>query len=210
MKSLVLAGGRGRRLVTLGAKHRIILGHQSLLQWSINGISHQADTVLFNIDKRCFNDIHPPNTITVVDQLGGYRGPLAGIHSAMQWVISNAPEEQAIVSVPCDSPLFPNDLVARLIAVSAVHPHKIVLAADAEQVHPVFGLWPVSIYPELDMALREHQDGLSLTRFSTSVGYEICRWEKTRPLDFFNINTPEDLARAEQLLADQQNIAADV
>ena len=47
----------------------------------------------------------------VPDAVGGYAGPLAGLHAGLA-----ASATPYVATVPCDSPFLPGDLVARLAA----------------------------------------------------------------------------------------------
>ncbi len=47
------------------------------------------------------------------DTVEGFAGPLAGILAAMEWTAENRPWVKRIVTVPADTPFFPDDLVAQ-------------------------------------------------------------------------------------------------
>jgi len=109
---------------------------------------------------------------------------------------------EAIVTVAADTPLFPEDLAARLQA--AAGPSGLALAASPDEegrvwAHPTFGLWPVALRQDLRAALI---GGLrKILRWTDRHGAGQALFA-ARPHDpFFNINTPEDLARAERLVA---------
>jgi molybdopterin-guanine dinucleotide biosynthesis protein A len=65
----------------------------------------------------------------------------------------------------------------------------------------VFALWPVSILPEIRAALAAPTD-LGAGRFQSRFPVAFADWPCSEEADpFFNLNTPEDLARARSRLA---------
>ena len=57
-----------------------------------------------------------------------------------------------IVTVASDTPFIPFDLVQRFVAELEEHP-ALLVAASAEGVHPVVGLWPVELAAQLEDSL---------------------------------------------------------
>jgi molybdopterin-guanine dinucleotide biosynthesis protein A len=133
------------------------------------------------------------------DSLADYPGPLAGFLTGLERC-----ETPYLVTVPCDTPLFPQDLVARLADALARDDAEIAMAAaredDGQQVRaqPVFSL--------LKSDLME-----SLLRFTQGGGRKIDAWTAQHrtvlvPFDragddaaaFFNANTLAELHRLEQ------------
>ncbi len=108
---------------------------------------------------------------------------------------------ESIVTVAADTPFFPCDLVPQLLLASEGMAHPLVLAAtpDAKRGtarHPTFGLWPVALRDDLRAALA---GGLRKVVLWTQ---EHGGREALFPQEdaFFNVNTPDDLARAEAML----------
>jgi len=106
----------------------------------------------------------------------------------------------AIVTAAADTPFFPVDLVAGLQA--AAGREGLALAASRDEDgrlwrHPTFGLWPVALRDDLRAALA---GGLRKIVVWTDAHDAGTAEFPARPFDpFFNINTPEDIARAETL-----------
>ena len=73
-------------------------------------------------------------------------------------------------------------------------------ARSGEWRHPVVGLWPVALRDDLRTALvDEHLHKIEL--WTTRHGIAIADWP-AEPIDpFFNVNTPQDAARAETIAA---------
>ncbi len=122
----------------------------------------------------------------VPDAIGGFAGPLAGLHAGL-----GAATREFAVTAPCDSPFLPEDLVARLLG--ALGGSDLAVAKTGDQPHPVFSLTRV--------AVRGH-----LEAFLAAGGRKIDAWYATLkvvevPFDdeadaFRNINTVDELKQA--------------
>jgi len=108
---VVLAGGLSRRMDTHGAgtdKGLLVLGHQPMVRQVIDRLAPQVGHLLLNANRN-LPDWQAFGLPVVADRIEGFAGPLAGLHAAMS--CSTTPW---IVTVPCDSPFLPTDLVQRL------------------------------------------------------------------------------------------------
>ncbi|MGH6737035.1 MAG: molybdenum cofactor guanylyltransferase MobA [Methyloceanibacter sp.] len=199
---VLLAGGRSSRMGG-GDKCLRTVGGRPILAWSIDRLRPQVSDMIINAneDAARFADFGLP---VVPDSIVGYAGPLAGVHAGLQWVKANRPDMSHVVTVATDTPFLPADLVRRFLA-AAQDKSAFCIAQSEAGTHPVIGLWPVT----LAAALR-----VSLERGERKVG----AWTKDHgavpvffpPVDvggqsidpFFNINAPEDLAKAEALLSE--------
>jgi molybdopterin-guanine dinucleotide biosynthesis protein A len=136
----------------------------------------------------------------VADSVPDFAGPLAGILAGLDWAAAHAPDIAWLVSVPGDCPFLPKDLVAQLHEVRAAQDVPLACARSGEWRHPVVGLWPVALREDLRHALAS--EGLHKIEIWTARhGVAIAEWP-TAPVDpFFNVNTPDDAARAEAIAA---------
>src|SRR6478736_204014 len=91
-----------------------------------------------------------PMLTRIIDRLGGQIGPLAGVHAGIEWATTNRPGNRFVITAATDTPFFPTDLVARFLASLEGGEPKIMVARSEEGVHPVFGLWPVSLAPAIE------------------------------------------------------------
>jgi molybdopterin-guanine dinucleotide biosynthesis protein A len=140
----------------------------------------------------------------VADLIG--EGPLAGLLAGMRWSEQNLPAAKFIVSVAADTPFFPTDLVARLSEGCGRDENTVALAASTAGTHPVFGLWPVKLADGLERFLKSGAPPKVLAfadRFMRlNVPFDDIVLPTGEAIDpFFNINTPEDAARAEEIVA---------
>ena len=107
----------------------------------------------------------------IADATADFAGPLAGILAGMRWAAEAAPEARFIVTAACDTPFFPEDLVAKFLAAAGGAYPAIVLAKSGGRIQPVFGLWPVALADDLADALasgtRKVRHGRSGIRISS-------------------------------------------
>ena len=118
----------------------------------------------------------------------------------------NRPGLRYAVTVATDTPFFPPDLVARFLARPSRGAPTLMVARSAEGVHPVIGLWPVSLAPELEAALEAGtRKAGAFTEAHGAVEIDFPPLDiGGRTVDpFFNINRPDDLAEADCLLRDE-------
>ena len=129
--------------------------------------------------------------------------PLRASMPALNGPITNRPESRFIITAATDTPFFPTDLVARFLASLVGSEPRLLVARSDEGVHPIFGLWPVSLAPELEKSLTSGMRKVQAW-VSEHQAQEIFfpRMEiGGRNIDpFFNVNRPDDLAEAEAVL----------
>jgi molybdopterin-guanine dinucleotide biosynthesis protein A len=194
----VLAGGLARRMGG-GDKARIRIGGATILQRVLGCIGPQCAAVIINAngDPARFADVGLP---VVADGVPDFAGPLAGILAGLDWAAANVRDTEWIASVPGDCPFLPKNLVARLHATRAAAGLPLACARSGEWRHPVVALWPVKLRDDLRHALVD-EDLHKIEIWTARHGIAIADWP-TEPIDpFFNVNTPEDAAKAEALAA---------
>ena len=179
---IVLAGGQGRRMGGVDKGLQLLRG-KPMAQWAIERLSPQVDEVIINANQNL--DRYRAFGTVVTDEISGFAGPLAGLHAGMR-----AARHSLVVTVPCDSPFLPLDLVKRLR--TAIEGFDISVAKTGEQAHPVFSLVRKDVLENLES-------------FLAGGGRKIDAWYgKLKfvevPFDdeadaFRNINTREELAR---------------
>ena len=185
---LILAGGRGSRMGGVDKGLQNHLG-MPLAMHAMLRLQPQVGHLMVNANRNL--SAYESMGIPVwPDALADYPGPLAGFLSGLEHC-----ETPFLVTVPCDTPNFPTDLVARLAAGLLAEDAEIAIAATHEdgqlQLHPVFCL--------MRSELME-----SLVAFTASGQRKIDRWTgqhrcATVVFDeasaFFNANTADELQR---------------
>jgi molybdenum cofactor guanylyltransferase len=192
----VLAGGLARRMGG-GDKARIRIGGATILERVLARLKPQCSRVILNAngDPVRFRDTGIP---VVADSVPDFAGPLAGILAGLDWAAANVPECEWIASAPGDCPFLPSNLVAHLHEARIAAKAPLASARSGKQIHPVVGLWPVSLREDLRHALVD-EDLRKIDLWTARHGVAIADWPD-KPIDpFFNVNTPDDAARAEEI-----------
>ena len=197
---LLLAGGRSRRMGRAGRgdKCLLTLGGRTVLERVIERAAPQVGRLVLNAngDPARFEGFGLP---VVPDSVGTGLGPLAGVLAGLDWAARRMPQAQYVASFATDTPFFPENLVAKLVA-QIGRGAELACARSGGRMQPVFGLWPVALRSELRAALVE--EGVRKVDRWTA-GYRLAEVDfPVVPFDpFFNINEPSDLAAAEKLLS---------
>ena len=197
--AVVLAGGQSSRMGG-GDKCLLPLGGQPMLAHVIGQIAPQVEAVVLNANGNPsrFADFALP---VVADSVAGFAGPLAGVLAGMDWAAENGFSH--IVSVAADSPFFPPSLVAglRFACEAAGQPMAMVHSPREGGGYfrqPTFALYDVSDRENLREAL---QAGLrKVIQWAEPLGCAPIVFHGFGADPFFNINTPEDLVRAEGMI----------
>ncbi len=193
---LVLAGGLARRMGG-GDKALIDIGGRTILDRVLETMVPQCDGIILNAngDPSRFARFGLP---VVADDIPDFAGPLAGILAGLDWAALHRPEIAWMVSVPGDCPFLPADLVARLHAARSAAGTPLACAKSGDWRHPVAGLWPVALRADLRRALVD-EDLHKIEVWTARHGIALAEWPD-RPVDpFFNVNTPDDRARANDI-----------
>jgi molybdenum cofactor guanylyltransferase len=195
---LLLAGGGARRMGG-GDKCLRLLGGRPLLVHVIERLQGQVGELVLNAngDGDRFAAFGLP---VVADSIPGMAGPLAGILTGMEWVRSHGGGVTMMLSAPTDGPFLPLDLVTRLAAAKQAAGARIACARSDGRTHPPIALWDVDLADDLRRAM-EVEEMRKIDAWTARHALVHVDWP-VQPFDpFFNANRPEDLDRAEGLLA---------
>jgi molybdopterin-guanine dinucleotide biosynthesis protein A len=188
---IILAGGQGRRMGTLDKGLQLLHG-KPMVEHVIERLQPQVDALIINANQNAdaYGELAEHHGARVVpDRLGGFAGPLAGLQAGLF-----AATTPLVVTVPCDSPFLPRDLVARLRDALQAYGAELAVAKTFDQPHPVFALVRIGV--------REN-----LNAFLTDGGRKIDAWYAALPVvevqfddeaeAFENINTQDELSQFE-------------
>ncbi|WP_419901406.1 molybdenum cofactor guanylyltransferase MobA [Kiloniella sp.] len=201
--AVILAGGLARRMGG-GDKSMKMLAGSSLLDRILVRITPQVGSMVINANGN--PDRFGYTGLPVVeDVVEGHPGPLAGVLSGLDWVAENHPEIRWVLSVPCDAPFIPLDLVARMKSAMEENDHRLACAQSHGRTHPVVGLWPVALREDLRTALVK-EELRKVDKWTARHGISHVEFEDVLISDqaidpFFNANKPDDLNEIETLLA---------
>lgn len=198
--ALVLAGGQGSRMGGLDKglqpfRGQALAQHAAQRLWS----SHSVGTLFLSANR------HPAAYAAfgwpvVNDQLQGFQGPLAGFLAG--WSVCQTPY---LLTIPCDTPLFPHDLVAHMAATLLDQHARIALACAPESpMQPELRRQPA-------FCLMHRSVADDLAQFVRDGGRKIGAWAQRHPLAlvpfnrvqdstwaFTNVNTLDDLHTLER------------
>jgi len=193
---LLLAGGRGSRMGGVDKGLQPFNGEPLALH-AMRRLAPQVGTLMVNANRN-LAEYEAFGAPVWPDSLADYPGPLAGFlagleHCATPWLLT----------VPCDTPLFPPDLAARLAEAAAASQADIAMVVAPE---PADGGGTVELRPQPVFCLLRASLRESLLRYTTAGGRKVHAWiaqHRTvqvpfdRPCDapdaFFNANTLAEL-----------------
>ena len=197
---LILAGGRGSRMggIDKGLQNfrGLPLALQTLMRLQMQSLPLQEILINANRNLSAYESLGVP---VWPDSIDGYAGPLAGFLTGLERC-----ETPLLLTVPCDSPLFPLDLVERLHQALLSQEADIAMAAAPEadgqiRPQPVFCLMKIELLE-------------SLVKFTQAGGRKIDTWTAQHrcvivpfdqaqddPQAFSNVNTLPELMQLESL-----------
>jgi molybdopterin-guanine dinucleotide biosynthesis protein A len=184
---LVLAGGQGRRMGGVDKGLQPLRG-RPMVEWVIGRLAPQVDEVVVNANANLERYAALGHRV-VSDAVGGFAGPLAGLHAGLA-----AARHPLLVTVPCDSPFLPLDLVARLRASLERDHCDLAVAKTGDQPHPVFSLVRASVLPHLAAFLEGGGRKIDAW-YATLAVVEVSFDDQAEA--FSNINTRAELAEHE-------------
>lgn len=205
---VILAGGAGRRMApeTGGADKALLpLSGRPLLAHVSEKLGPQCAALALNAGGDETRFAAYDLAVIPDDEANAGQGPLAGILAGMEYAVLAGFDR--IVTAPVDTPFLPDDYVARLLRTADDRPGAQIVCAETPddqgrgRAHYVCGLFPVALREGLRAALAGGErrvsgwvisQGMATAKFDTAPG---------APDPFLNINTPDDLARAEAALA---------
>ncbi len=181
---LILAGGKGSRMGGVDKGLQAFRGKR-LVDHVYERLAPQVGGIIINANQN-HEEYKTFGVRVVSDAIGGYAGPLAGLHAGLS--VSKRP---FLASVPCDSPFLSADLIERLYQRIDETGAELAVAKTGEQPHPVFSL--------MRRAVLDH-----LADFLKDGGRKIDAWYATLNVvevafddeaeAFSNFNTLEELA----------------
>ena len=127
-------------------------------------------------------------------------GPLGGVFSAMKWVKDNDKKYQWIVTFPSDTPFFKNKIMNSFLNKINEKESELFFMKSNEKRHNIFGLWSMDLIDQLEKDLET--GSRKVEKWANSIGVKTINMSFEKENPFFNINTKEDLEKAENILND--------
>lgn len=181
---IVLAGGQGRRMGGVDKGLQLLRG-KPLVAAVLERLAPQVAEILINANQNREAYARFGHRV-VPDAIGGFAGPLAGLHAGL----SEATNE-LVLTVPCDSPFLPLDLCSRLQ--DRIGTKDLAVARTGDQPHPVFALVRKSVKSNLEDFLSK--GGRKIDAWYASLAVVEVPFDDEADA-FRNINTREELDSA--------------
>lgn len=187
---VILAGGLARRMGGVD-KGLVELAGRPMIEHVLDALRPQVGPLVINANRnldRYSAYGHP----LINDTLAGHLGPLAGVLSAMQRLVTGY-----LVTVPCDAPRLAPDLVSRLFDAGVAKGADGAVATDGRRQQPVFLLLRAGMAPALEAYLagggRKVDTWLAQLRLAEADFSDV-------PDTFINVNDPAERQRLESSL----------
>ena len=190
----IIAGGHSHRMGG-GEKAFLELNGKSVVTHVIEHLEPQVDQLVINAngDLRRFARF---DLKIVPDVLTRLTTPLAGLHATLTF--ARGAKADVLVTVPSDTPFLPPDLVVGLM--EKIPSGGAVIASSGGQEHYIVGAWKMELLDDLERAIAK--DNLFRVKdWAARVSAQKVEWPVEPHDPFFNVNTPEDLRIAEQIVS---------
>lgn len=193
---VILAGGRSTRMG--GCRKALLeLNGQPLLTHVIDRVQAHLDPLMLSCESE-ISEFEPFGLPLIPDLLPGFRGPLTGLCSALQFLVEND-LYTSLVLCPCDAPFIPHNLVQTLLNADQTDDNPVVVISYQGVLQPTFSMWHSHHLPVVHEAVVKQGRG-GLKHLLYSLPHTVVEWAPIEPSPFFNINTPADLKAAATLL----------
>ena len=191
---VVLAGGKSQRFGE--DKCQVKLGDKLLIDYILSEIHDEfKEILLISNNKIKYNY---SNKISLVEDLKRGLGPLGGILTAMKWIKENNKSYKWISTFPSDTPFFKKQILNNFLEEIKNYEGKLFFINSNDTRHNIFGLWSIDLLERLEKDLDNGERKVEMWANKIGVKSINMKFENKDP--FFNINTKEDLTKAEEYL----------
>tara|TARA_B100000073_G_scaffold337835_1_gene334221 strand:- start:247 stop:855 length:609 start_codon:yes stop_codon:yes gene_type:complete len=191
---VVLAGGKSQRFGE--DKCQVKLGDKLLIDYILSEILDEfKEVLLISNNKIKYNY---SNKISLVEDTKKGLGPLGGILTAMKWIRQNNKSYKWISTFPSDTPFFKKQILNNFLEEIKNYEGKLFFINSNDTRHNIFGLWSIDLLERLEKDLDNGERKVEMWANKIGVKSINMKFENKDP--FFNINTKEDLTKAEEYL----------
>ncbi|TVL14906.1 molybdenum cofactor guanylyltransferase [Shewanella xiamenensis] len=183
--AVILAGGMARRMGG-DDKGLVELNGKAMIEHTIERIKPQVKEILINANRNQTRYAEFGFTV-LSDEHTGFLGPLAGMITALGHT-----QADYLLVVPCDCPLLPRDLVARLLTAIEANDAELAVASDGEREQPVVMLLKPSLRESMTAFLEAGERKIDF--WYTKHRFAVAAFAD-QPNAFVNVNTPEQKQR---------------
>lgn len=196
MGSIILGGGRGSRLGR--NKTQLVVGGEDLLRRIVDrlGFLGESITLVLARGQEGSHWLRSRGVMVATDRFAA-RGPMGGVYSGLK-----AAGEECSVVVACDMPFLNVDLLRYMRGLAPGF--DLVIPRVDMEVEPLHAVYSRNCLGFIEEMIREGD--LKVRNLLERVRVRYVEDEEVEAFDpehlsFFNINTPDDLRRAEEIMA---------
>ena len=201
--AVILAGGRGTRMGS-PTKPLLKLGNKAIIGHICDSIRPHVQGII--ISANTHHELYKEYADTIVSDEQRYQqhcpGPLLGILEALRYLEQYQPDAAYLACFPGDAPLFPEDLLRQLQASLTTDSADIAWVENDGQPQPLFSLWKTSLTRSLELAISQGQ--FSPMAFIREQNNTLIKLSHCARGDFDNLNRPQDLENARNLMSIKQ------
>lgn len=188
----VLAGGKSQRFGS--NKSEVMLNGKKLIDYTLDKLNKNFNNIII-----VSNEVEYDGYQTIRDCLEGNLGPLVGVLSAMKWALKNNKKIKWIATFPCDTPFFKTSILDKFLKALEQNSSKLYFAKTSDKRHNIFGFWSLELLEKLEEDLTTNSIR-KVEVWADKVGVEIINFKDENYDSFFNINSKEDLKKAEEMI----------
>ena len=189
---VILAGGESKRFGG-GFKTFSKINNKSIFNIILERLKKNEIEILINANK-IHKEFQKSSLPIIKDKKKGYLGPLAGIHTAISFCLKYYKDKEWVFTVPSDTPFLPENLLDEFCN-KLQQNVEILVARSNNKVHPVISMWNVNLLNSLEKELSQKNRKIMTWVEKHNFDYVDFDYKIFDP--FFNINTTNDLEKAE-------------
>ena len=193
---VVLAGGQSKRFGE--NKSQTQLGSKILIDYILSEIINDFNEVII-VANDPIKHLLSDKIIKIKDYKKNL-GPLGGVLSAMKWAKDNNKKYQWIITFPSDTPFFKKEIMNTFLNKINTKESELFFMKSNEKRHNIFGLWSLDLIDQLEKDLEN--GSRKVEKWANNIGVKTINMSFEKEDPFFNINTKEDLEKAEKILND--------
>ena len=189
---VILAGGKSKRFGG-GFKTFSLINNKSIFEIILKKLKKNKIEILINANE--YHENFTKSKLPIVKDIKyGFMGPLAGIHASMRKCIKDYPNKEWVFTIPSDTPFLPDNILDKFCE-KLDSKAKILIARSNNKVHPVVSMWNVSLFESLEKEL--NQKNRKIMTWVEKHHFNLVDFDYEIIDPFFNINTIDDLKRAD-------------
>ena len=193
---VVLAGGKSKRFGE--DKSQVKLGGKMLIDYILSELIDEFNEILI-----VANDPIKHLQSNKIEKIKDFKkdlGPLGGIFTAMKWAKDNNKSYKWIASFPSDTPFFNKNIFNSFLKKINEKESELFFMRCNEKRHNIFGLWSIDLIDQLEKDLET--GSRKVENWANKIGVKTINMSFEKEDPFFNINTQEDLKKANKILND--------